>query len=230
MSVPGSDEKFYELLKRELFTAVVGDVLDQMGFRRQFLPFGIAPVRPEMTLAGRAMPVLGVDLGEECGAPSPGPLADNPFGLLFRALDDLKPGEVYIASAPSLNYATWGGLMTTRAMHLKAAGAVLEGCVRDANEIERLGFPVFCRGLYAQDQRWRGKVVDFRCAIEIGGIRILPGSLVFADREGVLVIPQEVEREAVERALEKVRAENKVAEAIRAGMSTADAFDKFGVM
>src|SRR5919109_2927689 len=84
MSVPGSDEKFYELLKRELFTAVVGDVLDQMGFRRQFLPFGIAPVRPEMTLAGRAMPVLGVDLGEECGAPSPGPLADNPFGLLFR--------------------------------------------------------------------------------------------------------------------------------------------------
>jgi 4-hydroxy-4-methyl-2-oxoglutarate aldolase len=230
MPVYRSDEELYELLKRELFTAVAGDVLDQMGFRRQFLPFGIAPLRPEMKLAGRAMPVLQANVLEGRDAASVGPLAENPFGHLLRALDDLKPGEVYVANAPSLDYATWGGLMSTRAIHLKAAGAVLEGCVRDANEIERLGFPVFCRGLYAQDQRWRGKVVDFRCAIEIGGVRIVPGTLIFADREGVLVIPQEAEREAVERALEKVRTENSVAEAIRAGMSTVDAFDKFGVM
>jgi 4-hydroxy-4-methyl-2-oxoglutarate aldolase len=230
MPVYGSEEELYGLLKRELFTAVVGDVLDQMGFRRQFLPFGIAPLRPDMKLAGRAMTVLEADIEQDHSAGTPGPLADNPFGLMFRALDDLKPGEVYIAHVPSLSYATWGGLMSTRAMHHKAAGAVLEGCVRDANEIERLGFPVFCRGLYAQDQRGRGKVVDFRCAIEIGGVRIVPGSLVFADCEGVLIIPQEAEREAVERGLEKVRTENKVAEAIRAGMSTADAFDKFAVM
>jgi 4-hydroxy-4-methyl-2-oxoglutarate aldolase len=230
MPAYGSDEELCELLKRELFTAVVGDVLDQMGFRRQFLPFGIAPLRPEMKLAGRAMPVLGADVSDARGALSTGEAAEAPFGLMLRALDDLKPGEAYVANAPSLNYACWGGLMSSRAMHLKAAGAVLEGCVRDANEIERLGFPIFCRGLYAQDQRWRGKVVDFRCGIEIGGVRIVPGSLVFADREGVLVIPLEAEREAVERGLEKVKAENKVAAAIRGGMSTVDAFDKFGVM
>ena len=225
-----SEDELYELLKHELFTAVVGDVLDRMGFRRQFLPFGIEPLQPETKLAGRAMPVLGADVSDAGGPLSTGEAVEAPFGLMLRALDDLKPGEVYVANAPSLNYACWGGLMSTRAMHLKAAGAVLEGCVRDANEIERLGFPVFCRGLYAQDQRWRGKVVDFRCAIEIGGVRILPGGLVFADREGVLVIPPEAEREAVERGLEKVRAENKVAAAIRDGMSTVDAFDKFGVM
>jgi 4-hydroxy-4-methyl-2-oxoglutarate aldolase len=230
MPVYRSDEELTALLKRELFTAVVGDVLDQMGFRRQFLPFGIAPLRPEMKLAGRAMPVLQADVLEAGDGFSAKPLAEHPFGLMLRALDELKPGEVYIATAPSLTYATWGGLMSTRAMHLGAAGAVLEGCVRDANEIERLGFPVFCRGLYAQDQRWRGEVVDFRCAIEIGGVRIVPGSLVFADREGVLVIPQDTEREAIERGLEKVRAENRVAKAIRAGMSASDAFDKFGVM
>ena len=225
-----SDEELYDLLKRELFTAVVGDVLDQMDFRRQFLPFGIAPLRREMKLAGRAMPVLQADVLEGADAFSAGPLPENPFGQLFRALDDLRPGEVYIANAPSLTYATWGGLMSTRAHYLKAAGAVLEGCVRDAYDIERLGFPVFCRGLYAQDQRWRGKVVDFRCAIEIGGVHIVPGTLVFADREGVLVIPREAEQEAVERALEKARTENKVAAAIRAGMSTAEAFHKFGVI
>ena len=226
-----SDEELYDLLKRELFTAVVGDVLDQMGLRRQFLPFGIAPLRPEMKLAGRAMPVLQADVLEGADAFSAGPLLEkNPFGQLFRALDDLKPGEVYIANAPSLTYATWGGLMSTRALYLKAAGAVLEGCVRDANEIERLRFPVFCRGLYAQDQRWRGMVLDFRCAIKIGGVHVAPGSLVFADREGVLVIPREAEREAVERALEKARTETRVGAAIRAGMSTVEAFDKFGVM
>jgi 4-hydroxy-4-methyl-2-oxoglutarate aldolase len=230
MSAHRSDEELYELLKRELFTAVVGDVLDQMGFRRQFLPFGIAPLRPEMKLAGRAMPVLQADVLKGVDAFSAGPPPENPFGQLLCALDDLKPGEVYIANAPSLSYATWGGLMSTRALYLKAAGAVLEGCVRDANEIERLGFPVFCRGLYAQDQRWRGKVLDFRCAIEIGGVRIVPGTLTFADREGVLVIPREAEREAIERALEKVRTENKVAAAIRAGMTTVEAFDEFGVM
>jgi 4-hydroxy-4-methyl-2-oxoglutarate aldolase len=225
-----SDEDLYDLLKRELFTAVVGDVLDQMGLRRQFLPFGIAPLRPEMKLAGRAMPVLQAGVLEGPPEFSAGPLAENPFGQLFRALDDLKPGEVYIANAPSFTYATWGGLMSMRALYLKAAGAVLEGCVRDGNEIERLQFPVFCRGLYAQDQRWRGKVLDFRCAIEIGGVRIVPGTLVFADREGVLVVPREAEQEAVGRALEKVRTENKVAAAIRAGVSTVEAFDTFGVM
>jgi regulator of RNase E activity RraA len=225
-----SDDELFELLKRELFTAVIGDVLDQMGFRRQFLPFGIAPLRPHMKLAGRAMPVLQADVVEAEDALSAGPPAEASFGLLLRALDDLKPAEVYVANAPSLTYATWGGLMSTRAMYLKAAGAVLEGCVRDANEIERLGFPVFCRGLYAQDQRWRGKVVDFRCAIEMGGVRIAPGSLIFGDREGVLVVPQDAEREAVERGLEKARTENRVAEAIRAGMSTSEAFETFGVM
>ena len=100
----------------------------------------------------------------------------------------------------------------------------------DANEIEALGFTVFCRGTYAQDQGPRGKVIDYRTPIEIDGIRIETGDLLFGDREGVLVIPRAVEREAVERALEKVRTENKVALAIRNGMSTREAFDTFGVM
>ena len=97
-------------------------------------------------------------------------------------------------------------------------------------EIEALGFPVFSRGLYAQDQGPRGKVVDFRVPIEIEGVRIAPGDLLFGDREGVLVIPREAEREAISRALDKATAENKVATAIRGGMGAAEAFATFGVM
>jgi 4-hydroxy-4-methyl-2-oxoglutarate aldolase len=225
-----SDEDTFDVLKRELFTAVIGDVLDVMGHRRQFLPAAVGPLARGMKMAGRAMPVLEADIFDEGTADSAGPLARKPFGIMLEALDDLKPGEVYIASGSSLRYALWGGLMSTRATHLKAAGTVLNGYVRDADEIERLGFPTFCRGVYAQDQGVRGKVIDFRTAIEIEGTRVRPGDLVFGDREGVLIIPRAAEEEAIARALEKMHTENKVAEAIRAGMGACEALATFGVM
>jgi regulator of RNase E activity RraA len=224
------DPELFKLLKTELFTAVIGDVLDVMGLRRQFLPAGIAPLQPDMKIAGRAMPVLEADIFDDGRPTSAGPLARKPFGLMLEALDDLKPGEVYIASGSSMRYALWGGLMSTRALHLKAAGAVLNGFVRDAGEIERLGFPAFCRGVYAQDQGVRGKVMDFRSAIEMDGVRIEPGDLIFGDREGVLVIPRAAEEEAINRALEKSRTEDRVAVAIRGGMSACEALATFGVM
>jgi regulator of RNase E activity RraA len=224
------DETLFRLLKTELFTAVVGDVLDVMGFRHQFLPAGITPLQASSKIAGRAMPVLEADIFDAGSEESKGPLARKPFGLMFEALDDLHPDEIYVATGSSLRFALWGGLMSTRAVHLRAGGAVLDGYIRDSAEIEKLGFPVFSRGLYAQDQGARGKVIDFRCAVEIEGIRIRPGDLLFGDREGVLVIPREAEQEAIARASEKVSTENLVANAIRGGMGAAEAFARFGVM
>lgn len=225
-----TDDELFTILKTELFTAVVGDVLDVMGHRRQFLPAGIAPLNPKARIAGRAMPVLEADVFDDKRPAARGPLAQKPFGLMLEALDDLKPGEIYIATGSSLRYALWGGLMSTRATHLKAAGAILDGYVRDADEIEQLGFTVFCRGLYAQDQGPRGKVIDFRCAIEIDGVRIEPGDLLFGDREGVLVIPRAAEAEAIRRAREKASTEGAVSIAIKGGMSACEALAKFGVM
>ena len=223
------DKTLFETMRTELFTAVVGDVLDRLGYLNQFLPPQIMPLEKHMRVVGRAMPVLEADVFAGVNT-SAGPLAQKPFGLLFEALDDLRPDEIYIATGSSLRFALWGGLMSTRAMHLKAAGAVLDGYVRDSNEIEALGFAVFSRGTYAQDQGPRGKVIDWRCPIEISGVRIQPGDLLFGDREGVLVIPRAVEQQAIELALEKVRTENQVAVAIRGGMSTVEAFATFGAM
>ena len=226
----GSDRALFHTIREELFTAVVGDVLDSMGYRKQFLPAGISPLKSDMKLVGRAMPVLEADVFSEGGPDSQGPLSRKPFGIMMESLDDLKEDEVYIATGGSLQYALFGGLMSTRAQHLKAAGAVLNGYVRDADEIESLGFIVFSRGLYAQDQGVRGKVIDFRCPIEIEGVRVNPGDLIFGDREGVLIIPREAEGEAIERARQKASTENKVAEAIKGGMSACEAFETFGVL
>lgn len=230
MTKPYADDaELFGLLKTQLFTAVVGDVLDQMGLMRQFLPAGIAPLDPSHVIAGRAMPVLEADVFGTTEAAA-GPLSHKPFGLMLEALDNLRAGEVYIASGGSMNYALWGELMATRAQYLGAAGAVLNGFIRDSRGIRKLGFPAFGRGIYAQDQGPRGKVIDYRCGLQIEGVVIQPGDLIFGDLEGVLVIPREAEEEAVRRALEKASTEGLVEKAIRGGMSTVEAMDTFGVM
>src|SRR5215468_2823144 len=129
-------------------------------------------------------------------------------------------------SQPAVRFAMRSGASSCPlARYLRAAGAVLNGFVRDAAGIEALGFPTFSRGLYAQDQGPRGKVIDFRVAIEIEGVRIAPGDLIFGDREGVLVIPSHVAADAIQAALEKASTENRVATAIQHGMRAREAFD-----
>jgi len=220
----GSDEELFDTLRRELFTAVVGDVMDTMGLLRQFLPPQLRPLRDDMVVTGRAMTVLEADV------PSDTDLATEPFGLMFRALDDLKAGEVYVCAGGSPRYALWGELMSTRAIKLGAAGAVVDGYHRDTSGILRLGFPTFSYGGYAQDQAPRGKVTDFRVPLEVGGVKVKPGDIVFGDLDGVCVIPRDAEEEVFRRALEKVQKENSVGQAIEEGMSAQEAFEKFGVM
>lgn len=223
------DTSLFAAVRQELFVAVVGDILDKLGFQRQFLPQKIAPIDSNMIILGRAMPVLEADFFGDAqdGHHS---LSAKPFGFLFEALDDLQSGEVYVCSGASPSYALWGGLMTTRALHCGAVGAVLDGFHRDTNEILRLQFPVASLGAYAQDQAPRGKVVDWRIPIAINGVSIRPGDVIYGDRDGVLVIPKEVVKEAFALSFEKVRGENQVLKALQNGMRTADAFAQFGIM
>ncbi len=223
-----NDDELFTLLKTKLFPAVVGDVLDKMGYLHQFLPADIEPLDDDMVLAGRAMPVLEADIYDAEG--NNNPLADKPFGLMLEALDSLKPGDIYIAAGGSLKYAMFGELMSTRAKILGANGALVNGYIRDTKGIKALGFPAFGRGKYAQDQGPRGQVIDYNVTVEIAGIRIEPGALLFGDCEGVLVIPKAVEEEAVAKSLEKAAMENTVEDAIKGGMSTVEAFKTYGVM
>lgn len=224
------NNELYAIARQELFTALVGDSLDKMGLTHQFLPQGVKPLASGMTVIGRAMPVLEADVFAERGGGSSNALMTKPFGLMFEALDSLKPGEVYICSGASPRYALWGGLMSTRAMKCGAAGAVVDGFSRDTPEILRLGFPVFSLGTYAQDQGPRGKVIDYRCPIEFGGIRIEPGDIVYGDIDGTLVVPKAAEEEAFSLAIEKARGEKCVLKALQDGMTTVEAFSKFGIM
>jgi regulator of RNase E activity RraA len=131
---------------------------------------------------------------------------DAAFGLMFEALDSLQPGELYVCTGSGNTYACWGELMSTRARHCGAVGAVIEGYSRDTHGIRRLDFPTFSHGPYGQDQGVRGRVIDYRCPIEFSnGVRVLNGDLLVGDIDGVVAIPQDVEKETIERALQKVR-------------------------
>jgi regulator of RNase E activity RraA len=225
-----TDDELFALAKRELFTGVVGDVMDQLGLQRQFLPPYLQPLRDDMVVIGRAMPVLEADVFGTTVENTNNEVLSKPFGLMLHALDSLKPSDVYICTGGSPNYALWGGLMSTRALKLRAAGAVLDGYTRDTREILALNFPTFSRGRYAQDQGPRGKVIDFNVPIVIGQAQVRPGDIVFGDLDGVCIVPAEANDDVFQRAIDKVRGEQLVRDALEAGMSTVEAFEKYGIM
>jgi regulator of RNase E activity RraA len=225
-----TDDELFAIIQRELFTCVVGDVMDKMNLQHQFLPPQIQPLRQDMVVIGRAMPVLSVDVFVEKIAGTANKLMDKPFGLMLEALDDLHKNEVYVNTGSSPRNALWGELMSTRARILGSRGAVLNGYVRDTKPILEMSFPTFAFGSYGQDSAPRYKVVDFRVPVEIGAVRVRPGDILFGDIDGVLLVPAESETEVFTEALEKARGEKLVRKAIEAGSSAVDAFAKFGIM
>jgi regulator of RNase E activity RraA len=204
-----------------LYTPVVGDIVDGCGRFHQFLPPAVRPLLSSMKLAGRAMPLLQADAN--------GP-QEKPFGLMTRALDDLRPGEIYIATGGTMQSANWGEIMTAAARTRGAVGAVVNGWHRDTPQVIAQNWPVFSRGAWAQDSGPRMKVVDFRCVIEIDAVRVCPGDLVFGDVDGVLIVPREVEADVIAQALEKARGEKRVRTEIENGLSCTEAFEKYGIL
>jgi 4-hydroxy-4-methyl-2-oxoglutarate aldolase len=204
-----------------LNTSLLGDVCDRLGHHHQFLPPYIRPFDETASLVGRAMPVLQADVYA---------VQKRPFGLLTDALDQLQPGEVYVVGGGLQRSASWGEILTATARSRGAAGAVIDGWHRDTRALRRERWPIFSRGAWGQDAGVRSSIIDYRVGIDVGGVRVEPGSLIVGDADGVIVIPHDLEQEIVSGAVAKAAAEHEVREAIRAGMSSGMAWDHFGVL
>ncbi len=235
MALWKDDAEMFRLMKERLYTPVVGDILDQLGYKHQFLPAEIRPLEAlvpaeafvdrsepdnRLKLAGYACTVLENDV---FGTPK------KPFGYLTEALDQLRPNEIYVATGAH-HSALWGELLTATAKARGAAGAVVDGYSRDTPQVLGQNFPVFCTRCWAQDSSVRTYVFDYRCTIEIGQVTIHDGDLVFGDIDGVLIIPRQVKDEVLEKALEKAACEKTMRKAIEEGMSSTEAFRTFGVL
>lgn len=215
------DAELFSIMKEQLYTPVIGDILDELGYFHQILPPVIQPIQDDIKLAGRAMTVLMIDVyGHQ----------EKPFGLLTQALDQLRENEIYIATGGTQRCAYWGELLTATARTRKAAGAIVNGYHRDTPQILEQNWPVFSWGRFAQDSSVRTKVIDYRCSIEIGDVWINSGDILFGDIDGVIVIPKKIEEEVISKALEKASTEKIMRKAVEAGMTSTEAFEKYGVL
>jgi len=230
MTLWSDDDELFALTRRELYSAVVGDVMDKLGLLHQFFPPQVRPLRDDMFIVGRAMPVLESDWSDDNPLAGYERMVNKPFGLMLEALDELNRNEIYLCTGASPQYALWGELMSAAAMQRGAVGAVVDGYSRDTRGIMALDFPCFSYGPYAQDQAPRGKVVDLRCAIQIDGVKIDVGDILVGDVDGVCVVPRTAEEEVFTRAIEKARGERTVLKAIQGGMGAVEAFATYGIM
>jgi 4-hydroxy-4-methyl-2-oxoglutarate aldolase len=215
---------FFATVARELYTAVLSDVLDALGHRAQALPPSIRPLDDARNMVGLARTGLYREVFEARAG-------ENPYELEIALVDDLKPGDVAVfGCGGSTRIAPWGELLSTAAKVRGAAGCLTDGYVRDVRQIRQMGFPVFHAGIAPLDSKGRGKVAEIDVPIECGGVRVLPGDLVVGDADGVVVVPQAVEAEALDRAFAKVRGENRTREELERGAKLADVFARHGIL
>ena len=212
------------LLRQKLFTAVLSDCLDAAGYRIQAMNARIRPLDESLVLCGRARTALYMDVYDA-------PEGENPYGLEIQLVDDLKPDEVPVfACGASGRIAPWGELLSTAARARGAAGTVMDGLTRDVRAIRAMKFPVFAGGIGPLDSKGRGKVMAVDIPVEVAGVRVCPGDLMFGDADGVVVVPQAVEDEVIAAALTKVAGENATREALVRGEKLADVFRRHGIL
>ena len=218
------DNGFLEGLRERLYTAVLSDVLDEVGLRNQAMAARIRPLDEGLVLAGFARTGLFREVFHVAAG-------ENPYELEIKIIDDLKAGEVVVfGCGGSERIAPWGELLTTAARARGAVGAVTDGFVRDVRAIRSVNFPVFHGGIAPLDSKGRGKVAEIDVPIVCAGVHIEPGDLVFGDVDGVVVVPRRVEEEVLTRAFEKVTGENATRDELLRGAKLKDVFERFGIL
>ncbi len=208
-------------LRKVLYTAVVADVLDALGRRQQVLNVPLLQLSGTGVMAGRAKTTLWEEVDHD----------PAPYELELQAVDECQPDDLIVAAAGSSRRSgIWGELLSTAARNRGCMGALIDGAVRDVAQMRAMDFPVFAHGTCPLDSLHRQRVTDVDVTVVIGGVEIHPGALILADVDGVVVVPREVEAEAIAKAWEKVTAENRVREEIRGGAKASEVFQKYGVL
>lgn len=211
-------------IKSVLFSAVLSDCLDQCGVMKQALPARIRPLDTACVMVGRARTAAFMEVYH---------VADgvNPYELEIALIDSLQQDDipVFACSNPA-RVAPWGELLSTASHVRGAAGALMDGCVRDIKPIMAMGFPVFHGGIAPLDSKGRAKIMALDIPIECAGVPVAHGDLIFGDADGVVVVPQAVEQQVLKLAFDKVKGERSTLADLRRGDKLADVFARYGIL
>ena len=203
-----------------IYTGAISDVLDEMGYRNQVLPWEIQGLTVEHCVAGIAMPVEG--------QPTESQDPEEIFVPVLNMLGDLRPGDVIVSQPHDSISAHIGELSAESAKFRGARGAVIDGGARDIDYILHLGFPVFCRYRTPRDISGRWKLVSYGQPIQIGQVAVHRGDFVVGDKDGVVVIPREITSDVLRVSEEVVGTENLVRKAILRGVHPLEAYREYG--
>ena len=151
----------FKQLSNQLYSAVLSDVMDELGLMEQAMRPFVRPIDNSRVLMGRVRTGLFVDVY----AVQEG---ENPYKYEIELLDDLKPGDVPVLACggPTHRIAPWGELLTTASVARGGVGCVTDGLVRDVRLIKRLGFPVFHGGIGPLDSRGRARMIERDTPVE----------------------------------------------------------------
>jgi 4-hydroxy-4-methyl-2-oxoglutarate aldolase len=211
-----------EEISNTLYAAVISDALDNLGYKHQSPDIHLPITTVQGNIVGRCKTTLWADIFHEDPAP---------YDLELQAVDTCMPGDVLIAAAGgSRRSGIWGELLSTAALNSGCVGAIVDGQVRDLAKMRELGFPVKAKGCNVYDSKNRQMVIKIDVPVQIGSVVFSPGDLVFCDEDGIVVVPQEVEQEAIHMAMEKVKAENITRDEIKKGAKAGDVYKKYGVL
>ncbi len=159
------------------------------------------------------------------------PLQDESWEGIYDGLNTyqfVRPGDVIMVENRVPDHAYFGNLNCQLALRSGAVGAVVDGVTRDKTDVAKLGFPVFARGHYCVDIKFEGTVRSMNKPIDIGGVRIENGDFIFADGDGVTVIPMKLWTEVRERALKSIEKEWRVGMAVALGVPPREIFLELG--
>lgn len=207
----------------EIYVAAVCDILDEMGYRNQAMHHRLRPLLPDIRNCGfygkaRTFQWIEVDYINE----------EDPYGIEIEAMDALQAGDVVVHSTDiNSTNAPWGELMSTIAKCKGVKGCVCDSQVRDCIKIIDMNFPVFYSGIRPLDSKGRGLMMAYDVPIQCGGVTVNPGDFIFADFDGIVVIPKEIEKIVFEKAKEKIKAENSSRAELLQGKSLREVFDKY---
>lgn len=204
-----------------LNTALLADVMDQLGFRDSAFGPDIKPMEPKQKLVGRAFTMRCVSLAEP---------AERPYEHLLAAYDDIGEGDVIVLHCADRTSAMWGELLSTAAKVKGAVGAVMDGVTRDVEQTLEVGFPVFSAGYSPLDSSGRQEVVEHGSTVGCGLATVSPGDWIVGDIMGVVVIPSAMVEEVVSRAEAKDTGESTVREELLRGDSIGDVFQRHGIL
>ena len=186
---------------RQFSAATVHEALGKTGN----LPSGIKPISNKMKVCGTAYTVKTMP-------------RDNM--LLHRAYAYANAGDVLVVNCSDFYEAGyWGDLMSLGAQTKGIAGLVIDGCVRDADDIEAMGFPVFSRGLCIRGTGNFGEGT-LNEPIVIGECIIHPGDYILGDRDGVVVIPKLRVLEVIEKSVAREKKEENTRRLLREGKTS----------